>query len=139
MYKITLESPTSNDTIEVTKEQLELVNDYISQLKAYEETVAIGFIDLGATEDGEIEIEEMLDEEGNLDTDLVREWLQYETDYCTWNDETGEDDNEFPFRLLLAGKYLVEFEVEQGDCVEASWDGRCWTANCINVKLISEI
>ena len=61
------------------------------------------FTDLGNTDDFENDI---FDEHGNFCLDTVRDLIE-DSDYCNWDDEDGESDNELPFRLLINNKYLV--------------------------------
>lgn len=76
------------------------------------------------------------DKNGYLDLELVKEWLE-ECDFCSWDDRTGEEDNAIPFRVLINNEWLFEFEVGQGECIEATWDHRIWGAEILNLKLIS--
>jgi hypothetical protein len=79
---------------------------------------------------------DIFNDDGDFDLDYVSDALRA-SDYISWSDKTGEKDNERPFRILINNKYLVEFEVGQGECVEATWDSRIWRGECLNIKLIS--
>ena len=91
----------------------------------------IPYVDLGK-EDFENDI---FDDDGILDLSLIEDCLR-DAEYVHWRDNTGEKDNKKPFRLLINDKYLIEFKVTRGYCVESTWDSRIWHADC-EIKLIS--
>ena len=44
-----------------------------------------------------------------------------------------------PFRLLVNEKFLIEFEVCRGSCIEATWDSRIWEADITSIKLVETL
>lgn len=79
--------------------------------------------------------DDILNSKKELDLKKVKEILN-DGDYCSWDDETGDKDNAKPFRLLIRDKYLIEWEVGRGECIEATWDCTIWEGVCLNLKLI---
>lgn len=92
------------------------------------------FVDLGE-DDFESDI---YDEDGELNLDFIKDCLM-DAEYAQWDDKTGEKDNAKPFRLLVNKKFLIEFEVTRGDCIEATWDSRIWRAEIDSIKLIETL
>lgn len=95
------------------------------------------FMDLGWCDD---DIDEIYDENGALDLNLVEDYIK-EVGIVSWDDETGEDDNEFPFRVKIktsSNEHLFQFSVERGECIEATWDHRIWGIKIIDLKQIIE-
>jgi hypothetical protein len=97
-------------------------------------TVKPKFEDLGE-DDFE---DDIYDEDGKINLELVKECLE-DSDYIQWNDKTGEKDNKKPFRLLINKKFLIEFEVSQGICIEATWEHRIWDAEISSIKLVQTL
>ena len=79
---------------------------------------------------------DIFNEENEFDLDCVIECLK-DAEYISWNNETGVYDNKYPFRTLINNKYLVQFEVEIGECIEATWKDTIWSAECSKIELIS--
>ena len=77
---------------------------------------------------------DIFNEDGDFDTDCVTECLK-DGEYVHWDDQTGEKDNRLPFRLLINDKYFIEFKVERGECIEATWDHRIWRAKYQTLNL----
>ena len=90
------------------------------------------YVELGDADFGN----DIFDDDGELDFDMISDVLK-DSDYISWSDRTGEKDNAKPFRILINNKYLIEYEVGRGDCIEATWDHRIWEAVCMNMKLLS--
>jgi len=90
------------------------------------------FVELGNVDFGNF----IFDEDGEFNLECVAQCLDDE-EYISWDDRTGEKDNKLPFRILINNKYLVQFEVGQGECIEATWEHRIWGGECLNIQLIS--
>lgn len=84
--------------------------------------------------------EEIYDENGALDLNLVEDAIK-EFGIVSWDDETGEYDNSIPFRLIIktnSNKHIFQFNVERGECIEATWDHRIWGIEIVDLKQIIE-
>lgn len=137
-YYCVIQTVSDDNVVTHILEKIEIVEADIKKLKKVvekrltkEAEAKLTFYDVG-TADFENDI---YGEDGEIDLDCVRECLE-DSDYCTWNDESGDKDNAKPFRLLINDKYLVQFGVERGYCVESTWDHRIWHADCVDVQLI---
>jgi len=122
---------TNGTSAQVTEAQYKKIQDILNP-KVKEKKIVLPYKDLGKDNES---FEDILNDTGELDLELVQEILE-DGDYCDWDDETGHKDNAKPFRLLINNKYLIEWEVERGECIEATWDHRIWGADCVRLKLI---
>jgi len=132
MYTITIDENGSLRDFAATKEQVDKILGVLIPKVKKPKVPQLPYNHIGNADFGN----DIFDDDGNLDLDCVQDYLQ-DGDYCQWDDRTGEKDNKKPFRLLINNKYLIEFIVEQGECIEATWDSRIWRADC-SVFLISE-
>jgi hypothetical protein len=132
MYTIRIEENGSYRDFPATKEQVAKIEAVLIPKVKIPKPPQLPYKDLGSDDFGN----DIFDDDGNIDFGCIEDCL-YDCDYLRWSDSTGEKDNSKPFRLLINNKYLIEFIVKRGDCVEATWDSRIWDADCTSIVLIS--
>jgi hypothetical protein len=132
MYTITIDENGSRRDFIATKEQVAKIEAVLIPKVKIPKPPQLPYKDLGSEDFGN----DIFDDDGNIDFGCIEDCL-YDCDYLRWSDSTGEKDNSKPFRLLINNKYLIEFIVKRGDCVEATWDSRIWDADCTSIVLIS--
>lgn len=91
-------------------------------------------------EEVDCDYNDIYDEHGNIDLGWVHKYIcDLELDEVSWDDETGDIDNELPYRITIntnAKSHIFEFLVKKGDCIEATWEHRIWDAKITNLKQI---
>jgi hypothetical protein len=88
--------------------------------------------DINLTEE---EINQIFTEDDQLDdADLLEDILR-DSDCLRWKDrDYGQEDK--PTRLWLNNRYLIEFTLGSGECIEATWSHTIWGCEAIDLKLV---
>lgn len=82
--------------------------------------------------------EEIYNENGSVNLSLVKDIIK-EYGIVSWDDETGEEDNELPFLIKIktdSDEHTFKFSVKRGECIEATWEHRIWDIEIVNLKQI---
>ena len=80
-------------------------------------------------------LSEIFTDDNQLDDYCMLEDILKDAEYTKWPDDDGGEEDK-PTRLWINNKYLIEFTVGSGECIESSWDCRIWSGEAIDLKLI---
>ena len=121
---------------EVTEEQYKKIDKILKPPPPEPKKIVLPYNDLGSETWDDI-TDEDFDESINEDFEKIEDFLR-DGDFVHWDDDSGDKDNKKPFRLLINDKWLIEFKVVRGECIEATWDHRIWRADVDYIKIIEQ-
>lgn len=83
----------------------------------------------------EEEINDIFTEDDELDDVNLLEDILRDSDCLRWLErDHGQEDK--PTRLWINKRYLIEFTLGSGECIEATWDHTIWGGEALDLKLI---
>jgi hypothetical protein len=83
----------------------------------------------------EEEINDIFTDDDELDDVNLLENILRDSDCLRWLErDCGQEDK--PTRLWVNNRYLIEFTLGSGECIEATWDHTIWRGEALDLKLI---
>jgi len=141
-YFITVETKSDDELslldiqkFELTSEQVTKLNKILATKEKKPKKPVLPYYDGNDINLTEEEINAIFTEDDQLDdVDLLEEIL-HDSDCLRWQErDYGQEDK--PTRLWINNRYLIEFTLGSGECIEATWSHTIWGGEAIDLKLV---
>lgn len=122
-------------TFELDEDQVKKINKILVPKEKKVKKPVLPYYDGNDINLTEEEINEIFTEDDQLDDPELLEDILRDSDCLRWEErDYGVDDK--PTRLLINNRYLIEFTLGSGECIEATWSHTIWGGEAIDLKLL---
>jgi hypothetical protein len=120
---------------ELDEDQVNKINKILRPKKKKPKAPVLPYYDGNDINLTEEEINQIFTEDDQLDDVDLLEDILHDSDCLRWGDrDYGQEDK--PTRLWINNRYLIEFILGSGECIEATWSHTIWGGEAIDLKLI---